>query len=417
MEFINLSPFHSMSFQSLDQAGNYCTTVATKIGYRITINAANGRGELSVIDEEPLPLTLADEFFDDDPDLGVRKESDLVPFKPACDLLILGNAWAPDAIPSTHWPVHLSLSQTAADKSTHTPIDKTLFVYAPGHYQKTFLSWSLVRNEKVLQMPSRWDYAFGGSSKIYNSAHHANPDQPEWLLNEACFANPLGRGWIDKRHRKLARRADKPVPEKIPAPCFFYPDDAINAPAFIQHPNAALTIKEMDKIAQDYPCRSAGLGVVGRSWTPRVSFTGTYDDQWQQQRWPLTPSDFDEHYWNCAPQDQQCPWPAPDCKIETWFLFSPELALRGYVEIQLPRHRAFMMARLHDDTPIPLSMNIDTLLLDTDAQTLEVVWRRRINTSTAIKKLEARFETDPAQPLLKFATAAPSANTTTREVA
>ncbi len=30
MQFVNLTPFHSMAFQSLDLAGRYCMTVVTK---------------------------------------------------------------------------------------------------------------------------------------------------------------------------------------------------------------------------------------------------------------------------------------------------------------------------------------------------------------------------------------------------
>lgn len=427
MEFSNLSPFHSMAFQSLDLAGHYCTTVVTKVGYRVVIDPAHGASTLQVMDEEPVSLTLADEYFEEDPDAGVRKESDLAPFKPACDLLILGSSWAPKGTPAAHWPARVTVSQTESDKVSSTQfdktpldkslIDKTLHVYAPGYFQKDFFGWSLVRNESATEIPLRWDHAFGGNSKIYNSAHHTHPDQPEWLLNEASFANPLGCGWMDKRHRKLARRADKPVPETITAPCFFYPNEAMTSPVFIQHANTALSIKDMNKIAQEYPYRAAGFGVVGRSWAPRVAFTGTYDEHWQEERWPALPNDFDERYWNCAPQDQQCPWPAPDCTLATWFLFSPRVAPQGYVELQLPGHRAFVMARLYDDTPIPISMQIDTLLLDTDAQTLEVVWRCRINNSPALKKLEARFESDATQPLLKFTNAGALANANKREVA
>lgn len=428
MQFVNLTPFHSMAFQSLDLAGHYCTTVVTKVGYQIVINPSTGESELQLIDQEPLPLILADEHWDDDPQGSIRQESDLAPFKPRCDLLVTGSAYAPEGIPSDQWPIRVRLTQTSSENNnlnknnnteqnpvSITLIDKTLYVYAHGNFHKTFFGWTLTRDRNTTQIPLRWDYAFGGSSKIANPKHKQDPTQPEWLLNEACFSNSVGCGWVDKRHQKFARKAAQPLLETIPAPCIFYPNEAITEPVFIQHPKTTINAKDMQAIAKQYPCPPAGFGSVGRSWAPRVSLTGTYDEQWQQERWPLSPTDFDEHYWNSAPQDQQCAWPRPDCQLETWFLFSSEVAPQGYVQMRLPGHRAFVMARLQDDTPIPLAANIDTLLLDTEKQQLEVVWRCRIKQSSSIKKLEARFEINAQAPLLKYESDTTQSHTTFSE--
>ncbi len=428
MQFVNLTPFHSMAFQSLDLAGHYCTTVVTKVGYRIVIDPSTGKGELQLIEQEPLPLVLADEHWDDDPRGSIRQESDLAPFKPRCDLLIIGNAYSPEGKASDQWPVRVRLAQTCSENNnadennsteknsaSTTLVDKTLYVYAPGHFHRTLFGWALKRDKNTTQVPLRWDYAFGGASKIANPKHQQDPTQTEWLLNEACFSNPVGCGWAEKRHQKLARKAAHPSLETIPATCFFYPNEAISEPAFFQHPKNVINTKEMQSIATQYPCRPAGFGSVGRSWIPRVLLTGTYDDQWQQERWPLSPTDFDDHYWNSAPQDQQCAWPNPDCQLETWFLFSSELAPQGYVQMQLPGHRAFVMARLQDDTPIPLTTHIDTLLLDTEKRQLEVVWRCRIKRSSSIKKLEARFEINPQAPLLKYESDVAQSHTTFSE--
>src|SRR5690606_32681122 len=103
-----------------------------------------------------------------------------------------------------------------------------------------------------------------------------------------------------------------------------------------------------------------------------------------------------------APQDQQLPWPSANCQINTWFLFHPDIAPKGYVELHLPGHRAFVMARLNNKSPFPLPAQIDTLILDTDTLELQVVWRCRLIQSPIFAHLEARFETDPNAPLLKW---------------
>lgn len=251
MQFVNLTPFHSMAFQSLDLAGHYCTTVVTKVGYRIVIDPSTGKGELQLIEQEPLPLVLADEHWDDDPRGSIRQESDLAPFKPRCDLLIIGNAYSPEGKASDQWPVRARLAQTCsennnADENNSTEknsastalVDKTLYVYAPGHFHRTLFGWALKRDKNTTQVPLRWDYAFGGASQIANPKHQQDPTQPEWLLNEACFSNPVGCGWVEKRHQKLARKAAHPSLETIPAPCFFILMKRLANPLFSSIPGA-----------------------------------------------------------------------------------------------------------------------------------------------------------------------------------
>lgn len=409
MQFVNLTPFHSQAFSSLDPAGNACKTVVTKVGYQILIDPNTRSTSLRLLDEQPLPLCMSDEHWDDNPSGSTRLESDLAPFKPRCDLLIIGSAYAPEGKPAAQWPIRVCVTDTGADangKAGSIHVDKTLYVSPPGVFRKGFLGWKLERDKAVLQVPLRWERAFGGTSQVANPAHQRDPSQPEWLLNEACFSNPVGCGWIDKRYPSRARKAGMEEQTRFAAPSFFYPKETLAEPLLVKNPPAPLNTRQMGDASERYGCRPAGLGSVGRSWAPRVALTGTYDEQWQQQRWPLLPVDFDEHYWNCAPLDQQFPWPAPDCQIETWFLFSPEQAVNGYVPLQLPGHRAFVMAKLTDGTPIPYTAAIDTLILDTDAMQLSVVWRCRITGHNTIASLQSRFEIDPQAPLLKWRTGA-----------
>ena len=50
-----------------------------------------------------------------------------------------------------------------------------------------------------------------------------------------------------------------------------------------------------------------GMGCVGRSWMPRRALAGTYDERWRTECCPFLPHDFDDHYFQCAPVDQQFP--------------------------------------------------------------------------------------------------------------
>jgi hypothetical protein len=48
-----------------------------------------------------------------------------------------------------------------------------------------------------------------------------------------------------------------------------------------------------------------GFGPLGRGWQPRIRFAGTYDQRWMDERLPFLPQDFDNRYFQSAPQDQQ----------------------------------------------------------------------------------------------------------------
>lgn len=63
--------------------------------------------------------------------------------------------------------------------------------------------------------------------------------------------------------------------------------------------------------------------------------------------------------------------------------------------------------RLLNGVMLPLPLLTDTLLIDTDAMTLSLTHRASLPSSEAIRVLEARFEIDPAAPLVKRAPAPP----------
>ncbi len=44
----------------------------------------------------------------------------------------------------------------------------------------------------------------------------------------------------------------------------------------------------------------AGFGWIGRAWQPRLALAGTYDDEWKENQWPLSPHDFDLAFYNGA---------------------------------------------------------------------------------------------------------------------
>jgi hypothetical protein len=111
------------------------------------------------------------------------------------------------------------------------------------------------------RMPIAWERSFGGT----------DPDDPSLLEP----SNPVGCGL----RKRTAALMGQPVPN-------------------FEDPRAPIG----QAGARPAP---VGLGPIAPHWQPRRNLAGTYDEAWQQQRFPVLPKDFDRRFLNAAPVDQQ----------------------------------------------------------------------------------------------------------------
>lgn len=442
MEFRNLTPFDALCFSALDKQDIEHPVIVMKVGYRLLpIAGQPGQFSAEVMDDEPVPLCTADRYFGEDGQGGVCEESDLAPFKPRCDVIINGHAHAPQGTPVSAWEAGVRLSVPLAPPviEVETPkswkpgaplteqqlyawrdarreaeyrrataptrdvlLDKRLRFTGVRWFEPRLLSgWRLTEAEPTSAVPLRWEYAFGGTSILLDPQSPGQTDQA-YLLNQVCYSNPLGRGWIEKRHAKLASSLGIPV-ERLPAPQIEPTEQPITCLDLTLQPEGDISAAQMAVLSAGYRYQPAGFGALGRMWAPRLALAGTYDEAWERNRWPGLPADFDFSYWNSAPADQQISFPAPNLRIELFNLTTPTLSDNGRVCVELPGHRPFVLMRLHNGVMLPLPLLTDTLLIDTDAMTLSLTHRVSLPSSEAIRVLEARFEVDPAAPLLKRA--------------
>jgi len=443
MEFRNLTPFDVMCFSALAPDGQEHPVIAMKVGYRLEpIENQPGHCRAIVIDKDPLRLCTADTYHGEPGFSSVLEESDLAPFKPRCDVIVVGHSHAPAGRPALTWEAGLRITSTrprielpdpvppkrapgvcltAAELQEHqanildvrrrnreqrTPqllLDKTLRFTGPREFRHGLLGWRLSEPEFATRVPLRWERAFGGTSQIANPQFGCAPDAPEFLLNEVCFSNPLGCGWLEHRHGKLHYELTGDSLERFPSPQIEHLDDPIERLVRTRHPAGPLDASAMADVADGYGYTPAGFGVVGRAWSPRLALAGTYDQTWQDNHWPGLPQDFDFTYWNGAPSDQQVTYPAPDAHITLFNLTDPSLSADGRCDFQLPGHRPFVLMRMTNGVMLPLPMLTDTLRIDTDAMTLSMTHRISLPGSLDIRVLEARFETNPDAPIIRRA--------------
>ncbi len=461
MEFRNLTPFPALSFPILDADDQEHRCTVLRVTYRIEPKD-DGNCALVVQDEEPPPLCVEDRYEGEMNRSSVLEESDLAPWKPACDVIVNGMAHAPQEAPARSFTVNLkvcgpetaapmplapqglnpfmppSLEQTAEweracarAQASLAPgvvfLDKSLEVMGERFLRKKswpfrlagFLlrvgtlglarsnPWKLTWPAKFVTLPIRYEHAFGGECRVNwgderaekrvpnknrltqeQAASHIDASREatqQPVAHTFCAHNPVGTGFAEAWYLEAIKA------KRIPAPR-------------IQRTNAPLTAKlwwnaTRGKQKQPHPAlEPAGLGFVGRSWPPRIQLAGTWDETWVKERHPFLPNDFDFGYWNGAPADQQIPYPPPDAAIHL-----TNLTPSGKLAIRLPGHRAFVACRWLDGEIEAEPMFIDTLLVDTEAMTLTVVWRSVLPEDEGLRVIEARFEMDPAKPLLRWA--------------
>ena len=184
---------------------------------------------------------------------SVRFESDLVPFKPCTDVVLVGRAYAPEGKPVTEIVAGVRVGQlrygvaVIGDRKWQTQLLEKPTI----SYTQPFLTMDLV-----------YERAFGGF------------DKPAGLY---CKENHVGTGFIGKRSGERV--------EGLRLPNLEDPRNLINA--WNSRP------------------RPAGFGFYGRSWAPRLAYAGTYDEKYMKERHPLLPADFSYRFFNGAHPDLQ----------------------------------------------------------------------------------------------------------------
>lgn len=136
MDFINNTQFPALSFEGIDQLDQSFHVVVMRQTY-----TWNDKGLLILADEQD-PLCMEDVLVNrDDLMSGVIEESDLCHYKPNCDVLIIGSAYAPS---HADQQFTASLKVQTPDKVLYTqPIKASKYLFADTLQPKKKISQTL----------------------------------------------------------------------------------------------------------------------------------------------------------------------------------------------------------------------------------------------------------------------------------
>jgi hypothetical protein len=317
MQFINATRMHAGYTMAHDPGGRETLVVVVK-GTFVLPRA----GEPVRLHEEQLPPVMADTFTGSPGFSSPVNESDFPLRKPACDILLLGSAYAPSGKPVEKLGVEMQVGS----------MRKTFEVVGDRHWQAGVGGIRPSDPQPFVQMPISYDVAFGG----------ADTDSPDPAEHDAYLPNPVGRGF--RRHLKNAWVDGKPLPNtQAPGKPVAWPRDSYRPQAF---------------------------GPVGRSWSGRREYAGTYDERWLEEVFPFLPADFDDRYFQAAPLDQQVPHPKEPLRVRL-----VHLTADGVREFLLPHFEAPVHVFPRRGAREELHAVADTIVFEPDEERFTVTWR------------------------------------------
>ncbi len=228
MDLVSHCPFVASTVVWQANSGAFALTVIVKA----TFVLQPGTAQLA---PEQDPIFTHDRFHDDDPRRSVRFPSDVVPYKPCADVLLVGHAYAPDEQPV----------RTLTTRFVVGEVDKSIEVFCDRVFR--VIDGQLLEGKRFTQLPLVWERAsggpesanpvgkrFDGPTDTYGTITIANLQPPGHFVSKRsdtfvpiCYA-PIAPTWPGRTQRlgPLSRTIlettwhEKPLPKDL-APAFF----------------------------------------------------------------------------------------------------------------------------------------------------------------------------------------------------
>lgn len=317
MELINATRMVAGYTMGLEPSGREVLVVVIKGTF-----ALPKPGEQVRLHDEQQPLVMADTFTGDPGVSAPVRETDFAPRKRACDVLLLGSAYAPGGRPTSRVEVGLRVGSMV----------KQMDVVGDRVWDAGITGIRATPAQAFLEKQISYDVAFGG-------VDHESDDPAE---HDAYMPNPVGRGF--RRHLRSTWVDGKPLPNTQEQ------GDAVTWPGDMYKPMA--------------------FGPVGRNWAGRFEYAGTYDQQWIDEVFPFLPKDFDERYFQAAPPDQQVPFSGAPMEVRLANLTSDGLRHFVLPHFEAPVH-VFPRRGPRED----LTATLDTIVFEPDRERFTMSWR------------------------------------------
>lgn len=316
-----------------DENGRDLLIIMAKVTYAYDV-----QGRL-VMADEAAPIIPEGEYWAAPENSSLKYAPEGTFAKQATDIALIGHACSPAAQPTRQLDVGLQVGN----------LSKIAKVFGDRYWVKSAgmfgCRWTQTQAAPFSKMPLLYELAFGGEDLTpADSKHH---------IHEA--RNPVGIGMI----------ADESELSKVRLPNIEAPDQLIQS-------------------VTDRP-EPMGFGFIASNWQPRMANGGTYDEAWQKTRLPQLPDDFNRRFFNAA---------SPGLIADGYLLGNEAITLHnlnphGQISFYLPGHKPAIDFAFARETAQPLTVNLDSLIINSDQQTIELLWRAEQDVYQRIYDIEA----------------------------
>lgn len=347
MRVLNQTPFVHQFTMGMDKSGREYLSFVVKGSFAFP-DSATDRPRPAAVQR---PLVMADEFFDEPGHSATLWETDFAFRKSRCDVVLQGAAYTPDGKAAERVRVGLKVGQWSKQFDVVGPrewrvIGPTVTATKPWPFRRQAFSYST---------------AFGGPDRT-------NPEDQ----TPPCYAgNPVGIGFASVHSQSRLTGAPLPNTEEV--------DQPVTSPY------------------GDY--RPMAFGPIGRGFPERLRHAGTYDQNWIDNVFPFLPPDFDERYFQTAPEDQQIPFPETGTPITL-----VNLTPKGREAFRLPETALPIRIFRGRESCLNAAPRPDTLIFDPEARVFMMVWRVWVPMQRVITEFTQAW-IGPPTPAMKRAVA------------
>lgn len=307
-----------------DKNGAEIWIVAVKATYLIKPNGT------TTVAEKQEPVCTAPRHFGEPGKSSLQYETDLVRTKPTTDVLLHGHAYSRQKNVVTV-DVMLKVAN----------IQKILRVFGDRYWKQGLMGLTITKPQPFEKMPIVYERAFGGvDQRIPKPKKHRCEDR-----------NPIGSGFVVKRKHLLNQR----VPN-------------------VEWPKKPLWGR----------LGPAGFGPLEGHWSPRRELTGTYDEKWKKEKQPLLPDNFDDRFYQCAPEDQRTPEYLKGGEPVELYNLTPG----GILKFTLPRLSLSFVTHFTQGEPREHSANLHSVIIEPDFPRVMMVWHTALPCHAQVNKLD-----------------------------
>lgn len=312
----NETPFAFDMMGLADEEGRPLLLLVVKATY------AFGESGLDLADKQ-VPVKWGGEPWGKPGESSDKYEPEAAFIKPATDVVLIGHAY-PQQKGATEGLVALQVG----------PLKKAVRVVGERTWFRSLGHITATKPLPFDRLPLTWERAFGGWDRTAPAKTAFEP------------RNPMGTGFrVSPRHFEEG----------------------------LKLPNLEDLAEPLREFGQKVT--PVGFGFTSPHWQPRAKYAGTHDEAWSKTRKPLLPKDFDRRFFNAA---------APGL-IAPGYLKGNEPVIiagassRGRLAFQLPGQAAPVATVELDGTgEVRPDMHLDTVILDTDAEQVLLLWRGHV---------------------------------------